>query len=180
MNNTIWTIGHSTRPIDEFIKILKIYNIEKLIDIRTIPRSRTNPQFNKDELEQELLANGISYLLEKQLGGLRPRSKNSPNTAWKNKSFQGFADYMQTDSFQKALSNLIEMASSTRCAIMCAEVLPWRCHRSLISDALMINGFEVIEIFDDHTSRNHKLTSFILVENGNITYPDTTDSNNKS
>jgi len=171
MNKIIWTVGHSTRTIDEFITLLKAYSIEMVVDVRTVPRSRKNPQFNKDNLEQVLPEAGIEYIHEKDLGGLRHSRKDSLNTAWRNESFRGYADYMQTSAFSQALMWLTTCAQQKRMVIMCAETLPWRCHRSLIADALIIAGFEVVEIFEEGKSRQHRLTPFAVVEDGKVTYP---------
>lgn len=170
-STTIYSIGHSTRSVDEFIGILKHYGIDELADVRTMPRSRTNPQFNKEELERIIPEAGIIYTHIKELGGLRKPLKDSTNTAWRNAAFRGYADYMQTPEFTDALSRLIEIASQKTTAFMCAETLPWRCHRSLISDALIVRGFEVIEIFNEKKSQKHKLTPFAVVEGERITYP---------
>ena len=167
----VYTLGHSTRTIDELIDLLRHYGIEAVVDIRTVPRSRTNPQFNRDELERVLPEAGIEYVHEKGLGGLRKPLKDSPNTGWRNDSFRGFADYMQTSEFAEALSRLIEIARRKPTATMCAELLPWRCHRSLVADALMVRGFEVTEIIDATESRPHKLTAFAVVEGERIRYP---------
>ena len=168
---TVYTIGHSTRTIKEFIDILKHYGIEQVVDVRAIPRSRTNPQFNREELEQVLPGAGISYFYAKDLGGLRKPRKDSPNTGWRNDSFRGYADYMQTPEFSNAIQQLMELAKHKTTVIMCAEVLPWRCHRKLIADAMVVRGFNVIEIFDKDKSQPHRLTPFALVEDQNITYP---------
>jgi uncharacterized protein (DUF488 family) len=168
---TLWTIGHSTRSFEELVGVLKSYGVETVVDIRTIPRSRRNPQFNRDELQARLPAEGLEYIYAKDLGGLRKPLKESPNDAWHNDSFRGFADYMQTDKFQAALNWLIEQADKKRTAIMCAEMVPWRCHRSLIADALLVRGFDVVEIFDEEKSRPHELTSFAAVNDGKVTYP---------
>ncbi|MHB1457318.1 MAG: DUF488 domain-containing protein [Armatimonadota bacterium] len=175
MNKTIWTVGHSTRTIDGFIGLISSYGIEAVLDVRTVPRSRKNPQFNKDSLEQTLPEAGIEYMHQKDLGGLRHPAKDSVNTAWRNDSFRGFADYMQTLEFEEALTWLIEFAKQKYTVIMCAEILPWRCHRSLIADALLVNGFEVVEIFEVGKSRLHKLTSFAVVKDGKVTYPGSQD-----
>ncbi|HET6454973.1 MAG TPA: DUF488 domain-containing protein, partial [Armatimonadota bacterium] len=169
---TIWTIGHSTRGIDDFIEVLRAYGIEMLVDVRTVPRSRANPQFNKDELSGALTKHGIKYVHEKSLGGLRHPKPDSPNTGWHNESFRGFADYMQTREFSQAIDRLMETASAKQTAIMCAEMLPWRCHRSLIADALMARGGEVVEIFDKEKSRLHEMTPFAVVEWESIVYPE--------
>lgn len=179
MPSPIYTIGHSTRTIDEFIAVLKHYGIEQVVDVRTVPKSRKNPQFNRDELERVLPEAGIDYAHMKNLGGLRHPLKNSPNMGWENDGFRGFADYTQTPEFDAALSRLIGLVSGTgdpettgkRTAIMCAEILPWRCHRSLIADALLVRGHEVIEIIDESESRPHELTSFAVVDGDRITYP---------
>lgn len=168
---TIWTIGHSTRSLEELVGVLRHYGIEALVDVRTVPRSRKNPQFNRDELELKLPELGIDYTHAKDLGGLRKALKDSPNMGWENESFRGFADYMQTPEFERALNWLIGEAQNKPTAIMCAEMLPWRCHRSLIADALLVRGFDVAEIFDEHKSQPHKLTTFALVQDGNVTYP---------
>lgn len=168
---TIYTIGHSTRTIEEFIEMLKHYGIEQVVDVRTIPRSRKNPQFNRDELEHVLPSVGINYTHLKSLGGLRRPMKDSPNGAWRNDSFRGYADYMQTPQFEEAVSHLMEIAANTTTAIMCAETLPWRCHRTLIADAMVVRGFSVTEIFDKDKSQPHRITQFALVEGQKITYP---------
>jgi uncharacterized protein (DUF488 family) len=168
---TVWTVGHSTRSLEELIAVLRHYGVEAVVDVRTVPRSRTNPQFNRDELEIKLPEVGIDYIHAKDLGGLRKPLKDSPNAAWENDSFRGFADYMQTASFQAALDRLIDQAQSKPTAIMCAEVLPWRCHRSLIADALLVRGWDIVEIFDEAKSQAHKLTSFAVVRDAKVTYP---------
>lgn len=177
MNKIIWTVGHSTRALDELIGLLKACNIEVVVDVRTVPRSRKNPQFNKDTLEQTLPEAGIEYAHAKTLGGLRHPKKDSTNMVWENESFRGFADYMQTPEFREALAWLTALAEEKHVVIMCAEILPWRCHRSLIADALLVDGFEVVEIIQEGKSSKHKLTSFAAVEDGKITYirPPATD-----
>jgi len=170
MPTEVWTVGHSTRTIEDFIGLLRAYGIEAVVDVRTVPRSRRNLQFNRDELERALPQAGIDYIYAEGLGGLRKARKDSPNTGWRNASFRGYADYMQTGEFEDALRRLIELAAHERTAIMCAEVLPWRCHRSLIADALLIRGFDIVGIFDERKSRPHKLTSFAVVQDGRITY----------
>jgi uncharacterized protein (DUF488 family) len=170
-NSRIYTVGHSTRSISEFLDILKHYGIQELVDIRTIPRSRKNPQFNLEDLERVLPGEGINYTHMENLGGLRRPGKDSPNGAWRNDSFRGFADYMQTPEFAEAISRLVEIAARRTTAIMCAETLPWRCHRSLVADAMILRGSEVIEIFDMNKSQPHKLTPFAVVEGQRLTYP---------
>jgi uncharacterized protein (DUF488 family) len=168
---TIFTVGHSTLPIERFIALLKTYRIAMLVDIRTIPRSRHNPQFNSDELADTLAAKQIEYTHLQVLGGLRHARPDSLNGGWRNKSFQGYADYMQTASFQDGLDSLMQMSRQQRLAIMCAEAVPWRCHRSLVADALQVRGVSVVEILSETSYQMHKLTSFARVEGTSITYP---------
>ena len=168
---TIYTIGHSTRPIDEFISLLNAYGIRQLVDIRTIPKSRHNPQFMQESLEKSLTAAGISYIYMKDLGGLRHSHKDSVNMGWRNRSFRSYADYMQTDGFKTAIEELITLAEKAPTAIMCAEAVPWRCHRSLVGDALLIRGVRVLDIMSATNAPEHKLTSFAHVDGTNITYP---------
>lgn len=167
----IYTIGHSIRPIQDFIALLTSNNITQLIDIRTIPKSRHNPQFAQENLEESLTGVGISYQYMKQLGGLRPTSKDSINTAWRNTSFRGYADYMQTEEFTQAVDTLIRSAHSATTAIMCAEAVPWRCHRSMVGDALVIRGVEVQDIMSLTNNSPHTLTSFAHVNGTQPTYP---------
>lgn len=167
----IYTIGHSTREIDEFIDLLKAHEIVQLVDIRTIPKSRHNPQFGEDQLPQSLDAVGISYVYLKALGGLRSSSKDSINDAWRNRSFRNYADYMQTDAFAEGMDELLKLAENQTTAIMCAEAVPWRCHRSLVSDALLVRGVESIEIISATSERPHKMTSFAVVDGTTVTYP---------
>lgn len=167
----IYTLGHSTRSIEEFISVLKGYHIQLLADIRTMPGSNRVPQFNKENLETALGKAGIHYVHLKELGGLRHTTKESVNTGWRNKSFRGYADYMQTPEFEKGLEKLILLSQNQIMAIMCAEAVPWRCHRSLVGDALMIRGFEVHNIFSKKKEELHKLTSFAKVKGLQITYP---------
>lgn len=168
---TIFTIGHSTHSISDFIDILKAHEIGLLIDVRTIPKSRHNPQFNRDEFEGSLKENGIGYLHTPGLGGLRHTKKDSLNTAWRNASFRGFADYMQTKDFVEGLQRLIDLAGEKRLAIMCAEAVPWRCHRSLIGDALLVRGIEVMDIMGLNSVHPHTLTPWAKVEGTRVTYP---------
>ncbi len=147
--SAIFTIGHSTLPIDRFLGFLRTYGIETLADIRSVPRSRHNPQFNADALADALATSGIDYLSMPALGGLRRARKDFPNTGWRNESFRGFADYMQTPAFAEALEKLIAASREKRIAIMCAEAVPWRCHRSLVADALIIRGVPAIEILSN-------------------------------
>jgi uncharacterized protein (DUF488 family) len=167
----IFTLGHSTLPIERFIALLRTYGIERLVDIRTVPRSRHNPQFNDTVLASTLAAEGVEYVPMRALGGLRHARKDSPNTGWRNASFRGYADYMQTEQFQDALETLIQMSHQKRAAIMCAEAVPWRCHRSLVADALGARAVPVIEILSETSYRMHRLTPFAQVEGMRITYP---------
>lgn len=167
----IFTIGHSTREIDEFVELLKSHGITQLVDIRTIPKSRHNPQYGQTELVKSLKQHKIEYRYLKELGGLRPAVKNSANTAWRNKSFRNYADYMQSDKFKQGLDELIEFSKKACTAIMCAEAVPWRCHRSLVSDALLVHGIAVDEIINKGNARAHTMTSFVVVDGTDILYP---------
>lgn len=169
---TIYTIGHSTRPIEEFTAILQEYKIRQLVDIRTIPRSRRNPQYGQENLEKSLSRVGIDYIHMKSLGGLRPAVKNTKNLGWENQSFQNYADYMQSSDFKKGVDELKNLSKDKLTVMMCAEAVPWRCHRRLVGDALLIRGTEVIDIFDKKSSKPHLLTAFAKVQGENITYPD--------
>ncbi|WP_125610816.1 DUF488 family protein [Specibacter cremeus] len=168
---TIYTVGHSTHPIDDFIELLKAHGIKKLIDIRTIPKSRHNPQFMEEAVATSVRARGITYRRMEALGGLRHVRKDSPNGAWHNASFQGYADYMQTPDFAEAVDKLIHWGRHSDAAIMCAEAVPWRCHRSLIGDALLVRGVTVLDIMTAKSATPHTLTSFAHVEGTTITYP---------
>ena len=168
---SVFTIGHSTRSIEDFIEILKEYHITELIDIRTIPKSRHNPQFNGDALAHVLRNHHINYRHQKNLGGLRHTSKDSINMAWKNASFRGYSDYMQTDEFKEGLQELITIAHDKTVAIMCAEAVPWRCHRSLIGDALLAHGVQVHDIYSKSEVKLHTLTEWAVVHGTTVTYP---------
>jgi uncharacterized protein (DUF488 family) len=167
----VFTIGHSTRSIEAFIDMLKGHAVQRVADIRTVPRSRHNPQFNRDALSEALLQAGIGYTHMAQLGGLRHARKDSLNIGWRNDSFRGFADYMQTPEFAAALEVLIQAAKQEQIAIMCAEAVPWRCHRSLIGDALKARGIAVEDIMSATRTQAHVLTSFAKVEGTQVTYP---------
>jgi uncharacterized protein (DUF488 family) len=171
MKPTIYTIGHSTKTVDEFVETLKEFHIEIVLDVRTIPRSRHNPQFNKEELKKSLHKHKIDYLHLDALGGLRRTKKESINTAWKNAPFRGFADYMQTPQFTEGIEQLIELAERKRVAIMCSEAVPWRCHRSLIGDALLVRDIYVEDIMSGRTRKPHTLTPWARVAGLQITYP---------
>ena len=168
---TIYTIGHSNQTLEMLVSLLQGYEIDRLIDLRTIPRSRYNPQFNKDTLPQMLKTVGIAYTHMPSLGGLRSARKDSVNQGWKNKSFRGFADYMQSAEFDSAIASLIEKARQERLAIMCAEAVPWRCHRSLVSDALTVRDVEVRHIMSRVSAPIHKVTPWAGIKGREITYP---------
>jgi uncharacterized protein (DUF488 family) len=167
----LFTVGHSTLPIERFIALLQAYGIERLVDIRTMPRSRHNPQFNNTALAGSLTVAHLEYVHIQALGGLRHARKDSPNTGWRNGGFRGYADYMQSEEFQDALETLIQMSRQKRVAIMRAEAVPWRCHRSLVADSLSVRGVPVVEILSESSYRPHKLTAFAQVEGTQITYP---------
>jgi uncharacterized protein (DUF488 family) len=150
---------------------MKAYGVALVVDVRTVPRSRHNPQFNKENLPDALKVEGIKYLHMPELGGFRRPSADSPNLAWKNKSFRGYADYMQTREFAENLLKLVALARETCVAVMCAEAMPWRCHRSLIADALTVRRIKVKHILSESGFTNHELTPFAHVEGTKITYP---------
>ena len=168
---SISTVGHSTHSIEDFLGILHGHGIRQLVDVRTVPRSRRNPQFNKENLPASLKAAGIRYAHMPGLGGLRHAKRDSTNTGWRNASFRGYADYMQTPEFGANLEKLIELAGQAPTAIMCAEAVPWRCHRSLIADALVARGIPAMEILSAKQSSPHMLTSFAQVKGTAVTYP---------
>jgi uncharacterized protein (DUF488 family) len=168
---TIYTIGHSKRSFDEFLKILQRFKIDALIDIRTLPGSKHNPQYNLETLSLSLIENGIEYYHFKDLGGLRKARLGSVNGGWEDASFRGYADYMQTEKFEEALKNLLELAKRKVICIMCAEAVPWRCHRSLVGDALLARKIDVIDIFNLKNSKPHRMTSFAKQKGPQITYP---------
>ena len=167
----LWTIGHSTRAIEDFVELLRAHDIRLLADVRGIPYSRWNPQFNTDTLGKSLEQAGLRYLTFGGLGGRRKARPDSINVGWQNTSFRGYADYMQTPPFWQALESLLELASTTRTAIMCAEAVPWRCHRSLIADALVSRGWTVRHIFTPGKADPHHLTPFAAISRGTLTYP---------
>lgn len=168
---TIFTIGHSTHPIEHFIELLQANGVTQLIDIRTIPKSRRNPQFSSDALAASLRSAHIRYIHLKELGGLRHARRDSVNLGWRNASFRGYADYMQTPEFEAALDRAIALAKERPTALMCAEAVPWRCHRSLVADALTVRGIRVLEIVGSSPPREHTLTPFARVRGTHITYP---------
>ncbi len=167
----VLTIGHSTRSLEEFIRLLKSHGVTRVVDIRTIPRSRHNPQFNRQTLPDALSASGVGYIHMPGLGGLRSARPDSLNTGWQNPSFRGFADYMQTPEFETSMGNLIELAGKDRIVLMCAEALSWRCHRSLIADALVVRGIRVEHIMSRNRRQIHSITPWAAVEGRSITYP---------
>ena len=176
----VLTIGHSTRTIEEFIRLLQAHGAACLVDVRTIPRSRHNPQFNADSLTASLKAAGIGYRHMAGLGGLRHTTAASVNLGWRNASFRGFADYMQTPEFERALETLIKLASRRQIALMCAEAVPWRCHRSLIADALVMRGISTEHITTATRRQPHTLTPFAKVRGRQITYPASDPSDEKT
>ncbi len=167
----IFTIGHSTHSLDEFAGLLTQNGINRLVDVRSVPRSRYNPQFNAASLPESLQNAGIGYTHLSELGGLRKACRDSPNMGWRNAGFRGYADYMQTPDFAHGLDKLIEAAKKEPIAIMCAEAVPWRCHRSLIADMLTVRGIEVRHIMSPGKWQAHKLTPFARVDGTHITYP---------
>lgn len=168
---TVLTLGHSTRTIEEFLSILNAHSVQRLVDVRSIPKSRRVPQFNSDALAASLRQQGIEYVHLKSLGGRRHAKKDSINVGWRNASFRGYADYMATDEFRTGVERLTQMASAKRTAIMCAEAVPWRCHRSLIGDALLVRGVNVQDIMSATSARPHKMTPFAEVHGLQISYP---------
>ena len=167
----VLTIGHSTRTLDEFIALLKAHAVSLVVDVRTIPRSRHNPQFDGDSLPESLKKADLGYVHLPGLGGLRRAKPNSVNVGWRNASFRGYADYMQTPEFEKQVEELIQLAKEHRIALMCAEAVPWRCHRSLIGDALTVRGIRTEDIMSLKLRRLHTLTPFAQVGGSTVTYP---------
>ena len=166
----IWTVGHSTRSGEEFARILQAHNIEVLVDVRTFPGSRRYPQFNLEALRESLSKQAIEYRHEPRLGGRRSPRQDSHNTAWRNAQFRGYADHMETDDFKNGVRGLLELASHARVAVMCAEAVWWRCHRSLISDYLKAEGHEVIHILDANKTEEHPFTSAARLVDGKLSY----------
>jgi uncharacterized protein (DUF488 family) len=168
---TIYTIGHSTRIFEDLVAILRTFEIRAVADVRLIPKSRRHPQFHDKYLAEHLPEHGIAYLPFRALGGHRRARKDSPNLGWRNESFRGYADFTQTPAFESALKELMETASERTTTTMCAEAVPWRCHRSLISDALLVRGWNVIDVMGENKAVAHKLTDFARVVGTSITYP---------
>jgi uncharacterized protein (DUF488 family) len=167
----VLTIGHSNRTWKDFLDLLRAHRVKRVIDVRTIPRSRHNPQFNREILSTKLRSARIGYVHLRKLGGLRHARRDSPNMGWRNASFRGFADYMQTSGFEVGLHRLMKLAGQKRSAIMCAEAVPWRCHRSLIADALTVRGIQVDDIMGMKHPQVHSLIPFARVQGHRLTYP---------
>jgi uncharacterized protein (DUF488 family) len=174
----VLTIGHSTREIDKFIELLQTHAVSRVVDVRTIPRSRHNPQFDQDSLPDSLRKAGLEYVHMPGLGGLRHAKCDSINAGWRNASFRGYADYMQSPEFARNLEELIQLAKQEQIAIMCAEAVPWRCHRSLIADALLVRGIRTENIMSPTRRETHTLTPFAKVHGTTITYPGEVSSRN--
>jgi len=174
MSHLLWTIGHSTRPIEAFIELLQTHDIHLLEDVRTIPYSRRNPQFHTDALAESLVRAGLQYQHLPTLGGRRKSRPDSVNRGWRNAGFRGYADYMQTDTFWGALEELMAYGTSAPTAIMCAEAVPWRCHRSLVADALVTRGWTVRHILSGAEAPPHQITPFARIMNDTLTYPEQT------
>jgi uncharacterized protein (DUF488 family) len=168
---TVFTVGHSSRSLEVFLELLRAHGVERIIDVRSIPRSRRNPQFNRETLPGMLRAAGIGYVYLPKLGGLRHARRDSPNRAWRNASFRGYADHMDTAEFAQGLARLLKLAREKQCAVMCAEAVPWRCHRSLIADALLVRRIPVEHILSRTRRQKHSLTPFAKVERLRLTYP---------
>ena len=173
MPSHIFTVGHSTRTLEELIELLEDHGVTLLADVRTLPGSRHVPHFNQESLDEALATHRIVYQHLKELGGLRRPHRDSPNLAWRNASFRGYADYMQTDAWRLALQHLIDLSSSFSVAVMCSEAVPWRCHRNLISDGLTVRGVLVDHIISKTKTTRHAITSFAHVDAEHITYPST-------
>lgn len=171
MPATVFSIGHSTRTIQDFIALLRAHGVRRVVDVRTVPRSRHNPQFDRTTLAKSLHNARIHYTHLAALGGLRHPRRDSTNLGWRNASFRGFADYMLAPKFEQGLERLIELGGKEPCAMMCAEAVPWRCHRSLIADALLVRKIKVRHITSRTRAEPHHLTPFASVKGINITYP---------
>ena len=167
---TIFTVGHSTRSGEEFVEILKAHGVEVLVDVRTFPGSRRYPQFNRVALSESLAEAGIEYRHELRLGGRRAPRKDSHNTAWRNPQFRGYADHMETEAFQRGVEDLLELAGDRRVAVMCAEAVWWRCHRSLLADYLKAHGHTVVHIINEKKTEEHPYTPAAQIIDGQLSY----------
>ena len=167
----IWTVGHSTHPLPRFVHLLERGAIKRLVDVRTVPRSRRMPHFSSESLARELPEHGIGYEHIGALGGFRRPRRHSPNSGWRHEGFRGYADHMETEEFQRALERLERIGSDARTAVMCAEAQWERCHRRLLSDALLVRGWRVIHLRADGRTEQHALTPFAVVDDGSATYP---------
>ena len=167
----MWTVGHSTHPLEAFVALVRAHGVSAIADVRKIPRSRRNPQFNIDTLPASLAAAGLAYVARPGLGGLRRERTDSINLGWKNPSFRAYADYMQTEEFARELDALLALGTRERFAIMCAEAVWWRCHRSLIADAVVARGEPVLHILTPEHAEPHTLRDFARVDNGRVSYP---------
>jgi uncharacterized protein (DUF488 family) len=176
MQKIIYTIGHSTRTLEEFIALLQIYTIEMLVDVRSYPGSRRYPHFNKENLFKELPAKDILYLHILSLGGRRKASPQSKNAAWKNAAFRGYADYMETAEFKKGIDELEKTAIKYRTAFMCSEAVWWRCHRSMIADYIKVRGWQVLHILNNKKAEEHPYTAAAKIVDGNLLYTATQQS----
>ena len=175
MQHTIWTVGHSNRDFDSFVELLKSQQIERLADVRRFPGSRRHPQFNSEALQAALAEQQIAYCHFESLGGRRRSSdSSSPNRAWRVASFNAYADHLATDEFARGLNDLMDQAAAQRTAIMCSEALPWRCHRRIIADALIVREWQVLDIFSPGQTKPHALTEFAHVDGVRVTYPEPT------
>ena len=167
----VFTVGHSTHTLEEFVGLLGVHEVRALVDVRSTPKSRRMPHFSKESLAQTLPERGIDYLHLPELGGWRRPVRGSPNSGWTSKGFQGYADHMETEEFQAALDRLISLAGERRTAYMCAEGLWWRCHRRLLSDALLVRGWTVCHIDPAGELHEHRLPEFAVVDEDRLTYP---------
>lgn len=168
---TLYTIGHSNRSLEDFLALLTQYGIQRLVDVRLLPGSKKYPHFNQETLEAALKDKGVDYVHMKALGGRRTPVKDSINMAWQNKAFRGYADYMQTGEFSATIGELVHLSQEKTTTVMCSEAVPWRCHRALIGDAMLVRGFEVLDIISPTSLRPHKLIPWAKAEGQTITYP---------
>jgi len=173
MREVIFSIGHSTRPLAQFVALLRAYSIHTLVDIRSIPRSRRNPQYDQVALQQAIQADGLVYKHLAALGGHRRTREDSPNAGWRNPAFRGYADYMQTEAFEQGLCELLEVNRvAGPIAMMCSEAVPWRCHRSMVADALVARGTSVLHILGPSRARAHRLNPIARIEGAVLSYPE--------